>query len=164
MKIEEGISLQPYGKDDVSVNFLVSPMGKWIFCPTDVSKINTLKENSLIFNYVRFRGQNPKYYIRPINTNFKIKEIKENKKFNLTHTNNKCNSIFFFLFYEPKEKLVAMNYTTKEKEFDIIDEKMNIISLIAFFGKNIEILDQEWDNGIVVNEDNIRNGLISMEN
>ena len=155
MKIEKGIVKQPYGKDDVSMNFAVTPAGKWIFGPTDVKNIETFKNNAHIFNYVKFRARNPKYYVRSIDQDFRVKAVSENLKAKLTHDTSGCKNIFFFMFYEPREDFVAMNYTTKEEEFDYIDKKMNILSVVSFYGRDFDIQEEHWDHGITVNKQQI---------
>ncbi len=155
MKIENGIVKQPYGKDDVSVNFMVSPQGKWVFGPSDVTKLNILKANAHVFNFVKFKAKNPKYYVRGIDPDFKVKPVSDKLKAKLTHDENGCKSIFFFIFYEPRENFVAMNYTTKEAEFDYIDKKMNILSVVSFYGSNFQIQEEHWDHGITVTKQQI---------
>lgn len=164
MKIEEGMVLQPYGKDEVSMNFIVSPMGKWMFGPSDVDKIPTIKKTANIFNFVRFKCKNPKYYVNPISPEFKIRDVDHRKKWKLTHITDECKAIFFFLFYEPKENFVAMNYTTKEKEFDIIEKNMNILGTIAFYGRNFNVVEEEWDHGITIERDHLNSILDNMKN
>ena len=155
MKREEGTVLQPYGKDDVSVNFIVTPFGKWVFGPSDVDKVEVFKKNAHIFNFVRFQAKNPKYYVRSIDKDFKIKEVDTTLKAKLTHDTTDSKSIFFFMFYEPREDFVAMNYTTKESEFDFVDKHMNVLSVVSFYGKNFNILEENWDHGITVNKNQI---------
>lgn len=164
MKIDSGMVLQPYGKDQVSMNFIVSPMGKWIFGPSDANKIVDIKKNSVIYNFVKFSAKNPKYYTKPIDIDFKIKEIENKKQWKLTHTTDQCNSMFFFLFYEPKENFVAMNYTTKEEEFDTIEKNMNILTAVAFYGKGFNVDEEEWDHGITIDKNHLTPILESMKN
>lgn len=164
MKIEDGVVLQPYGKDEVSINFMVTPMGKWIFGPSDVNNIKVLKENATIFNFVRFKAKNPKYYVRGMDTNFKIKPVTDKLRPRLTHDTTGCKSIFFFMFYEPREDFVAMNYTTIEKEFDVIDSKMNILSAVSFYGSNFDIISEDWDHGVTVDKEKINFILEKMKN
>lgn len=155
MKIDAGIVKQPYGKDNVSMNFMVTPGGKWVFGPTDITNIDTLKANAHVFNYVKFKAKNPKYYVRSIDPDFKVKPVKDNLKAKLTHDTTGSKNIFFFMFYEPREDFVAMNYTTKESEFDFVDKKMNILSVVAFYGRDFDIQDEHWDHGITVNKEQI---------
>lgn len=155
MKIESGMVLQPYGKDDVSVNFMVTPAGKWVFGPCDVDKVPLLKGGAHVFNFVKFKAKNPKYYVRGIDPNFTIKEVNSRLKAKLTHNTDGAKSIFFFMFYEPRENFVAMNYTVNEKEFDNVDKKMNVLSVVAFYGKNFDIVEEDWDQGITVNDNQI---------
>jgi len=155
MKLEKGIVKQPYGKDDVSMNFFVTPSGKWVFGPSDVSTLDVIKKNARIFNFVKFNANNPKYYFRPINQDFKIKEVKNSLKAKLTHDTTDSKNIFFFMFYEPREDFVAMNYTTIESEFDYVDKKMNVLSVVSFYGSNFDIQEENWDHGIKINKNDI---------
>jgi len=155
MKIEDGVILQPYGKDDVSVNFIVTPMGKWVFGPSDIDKIEVFQKNAHIFNFVKFKAKNPKYYVRSIDKNFKIKAVDNGFKAKITHDTTGTKNIFFFMFYEPREDFVAMNYTTKESEFDFVDKHMNILSAVAFYGKNFDIIEEDWDHGITISKNQI---------
>lgn len=164
MQRDKKIALQPYGKNEACMNFLVSPMGKWVFGPTDTDKLQILKKNAAIFNYVRFKGDNPKYYIRPIDENYKIKESAHRKRWNITHDTSGCNAIYFFLFYEPSENFVAMNYTTKESEFDMLDANMNLLSTIVFYGKNLTVLEEEWEHGITITRPDLLTILDAMKN
>ena len=155
MRIEPGLVKQPYGKDDVVMNFMVSPFGKWIFGPTDVDHLDVIRANAHVFNYVKFKAKNPKYYVRGIDQNFKIKSVPERFRPKLTHDTTDSKNIFFFLFYEPREGFVAMNYTVHESEFDIVDKKMNILSVVAFYGRNFEIQEERWEQGITVGDKQI---------
>jgi len=164
MKRDKNIILQPYGKDDVSMNFIVSPMGKWIFGPSDIDKIPVIKNTASVFNYVRFAATNPKYYVKPIDKGFRIRDTNTRKRWRLTHVTDKCESIFFFLFYEPSENFVAMNYTTKEKEFDVVEKNMNVFASVIFYGKNFLIKEEDWDHGVTIKRDNLTPILEAMKN
>jgi hypothetical protein len=164
MQRDKSIVLQPYGKDEVSMNFIVSPMGRWVFGPTDADKLPIIKKNAAIFNYVRFKGTNPKYYIRPISENYKIKDVPHRKHWKITHDTDNCNALYFFLFYEPSENFVAMNYTTKESEFDMLDANLNILSAIVFYGKNMTVLEEDWEHGITIDRPDLLTILEAMKN
>ncbi len=165
MKIPNNIVLQPYGKNDVSMNFIVSPTGKWLFGPSDIDKIDVLKSTAHVFNYVKFSAINPKYYIRPIPNDFIIKNKSLNiKKLKLTHDTDKCKSIFFFLFYEPKGNFCAMNYTVDEKEYDKVESSLNIISTIVFYGKKFIVSDESWDTGVTTKPEDVKIIIEEMRN
>lgn len=164
MKIEPGIVKQPYGKDEVVMNFVVSPFGKWIFGPTDVEHLDTVKANAHVFNYVKFSAKNPKYYVRNIDPDFKIRPVAANFKPRLTHDTTGCKNVFFFMFYEPREGFVAMNYTVKESEFDIVDKKMNILSVVAFYGGNFDIKEERWEQGVTVGDKQINQIVEKLKN
>jgi hypothetical protein len=164
MQRDKSIVLQPYGKDEVSMNFIVSPMGRWVFGPTDPDKLPIIRKNAAVFNFVRFRGKNPKYYIKPIPENYSIKSTSHRKRWNITHDTTGCNAIYFFLFYEPSENFVAMNYTTKESEYDTLDANMNLLSTIVFYGKDLTILEEEWEHGITIERPDLLTILEAMKN
>ena len=164
MKIEDGLVLQPFGKDDVCVNFIVTPEGKWIFGSSDIDKINIFKANARIFNFIRFRATQPRYHVRTIAKDFKIKEVGEKFKAKISHNPDGCKSIFFFTFYEPREDFVAMNYTTKEAEFDYVDKYMNVLSVVAFYGKNFKIIEESWDQGITISKTQINDVVEKLKN
>ncbi len=164
MKIEPGIVKQPYGKDEVSMNFMVSPFGKWIFGPTDVGNLDILKSNAHVFNYVKFKATRPKYYVRSIDPKFQIKAVPNKFRPKLTHDTTGCKSMFFFLFYEPREGFVAMNYTVKESEFDNVDKKMNVLSVVAFYGSNFDIQEERWEQGVTVATHQINNIVEKLKN
>ena len=68
------------------------------------------------------------------------------------------------MFYEPREDFVAMNYTTRENEFDFVDREMNILSMVSFYGTNFEILEEHWDQGITVTTSQMNNIVEKLKN
>jgi hypothetical protein len=68
------------------------------------------------------------------------------------------------MFYEPREDFVAMQYTTRESDFDYVDKNMNILSVVAFYGKNFKIIEENWDQGITVSKNQINNIVDKLKN
>ena len=142
-QIEEVI-FQPYGKDDVCINFLIANK-VLAFGVSDVEDLDEISRMANINSYIQINGKNPRYY-KVIESDFKIKND-SNAVFE-SRTLTKVKSLYIVLIYNRTDEFLYMRYVESEDEYAIVKNKFNVLASFIFLGGNLRVVDQDLVNGI----------------
>jgi len=163
MNLQKDIVLQPYGKDDITVNLIVSHIGSWTFGLSDIDKIPTYKENALVHSFIHVKCKKPKYYHAPLPRNFRLSKQKPNDRETLNHNLAEAEAVFFFLYYDEDADVIAINYTCDEGEYDALEKEINILSTYVVFGENFEMKDQDYSQAIEITKGEVETAIESLK-
>jgi len=152
MIINKNTILQPYGKDDMAINLIVSHVGSWTFGLSDVDKISIYKENALVHSFIHIHVTNPKYYHVPLGKDYKLIEQKKSNRESLNHSYPEAEAMFFFLYYDEEAGVIAMNYTCDEPEYEALSKEISIISTYVVFGENFKIKEKNYSQAVEISK------------